>query len=86
MKFRILLSMPRFSARKQTRKIVTCMALHSYIRESRIEDMDFQRCDGDANFNPIPNQGDPSWPNDEPLVEDANINAFRDELANALFN
>ncbi|KAF0918681.1 hypothetical protein E2562_025807, partial [Oryza meyeriana var. granulata] len=26
------------------------------------------------------------WPEDEPLVEDVNMNAFRDELANALFH
>jgi hypothetical protein len=86
MKFRILLNMPRFPERKRTRVIVACMTLHNFIGESRIEDRDFQRCDGDANFNPMPNQGDPSWPNDEPLVEDANMNAFRDELASALFN
>jgi hypothetical protein len=34
----------------------------------------------------MPNNGDSSWPNDEPLVEDANMNAFRDELAIALFH
>jgi hypothetical protein len=33
----------------------------------------------------MPNHGDPSWPNDEPLVEDDTMNAFRDELASALF-
>jgi hypothetical protein len=37
MKFRIFLSMPRFPARKQTRIIVSCMALHNFIRESGIE-------------------------------------------------
>ena len=33
MKFRILLNMPSFPEAKQTRIIVACMALHSFIRE-----------------------------------------------------
>jgi hypothetical protein len=61
------------------------MALHNFIRESRIGDRDFHKCDADANYDPMPNHGDPSWPNDEPLVEDDTMNAFRDELASALF-
>jgi hypothetical protein len=86
MKFRILLSMLRFPERKRTRIIVACMALHNFIRERRIGDRDFQRCDTDANYVPMPNNGNSSWPNDEPLVEDANMNAFRDEIASALFH
>jgi hypothetical protein len=27
-----------------------------------------------------------TWPQDEPVVEDVNMNVFRDQLANALFN
>jgi hypothetical protein len=38
MKFRILLNMQRFLEDKQTRIIVACMALHNFIRESRIAD------------------------------------------------
>jgi hypothetical protein len=86
MKFRILLNMPKFLERKRTRIIVACMALHNFIRESRIGDRDFQRCDTDANYVPMPNNGDPSWPNDERLAEDANMNAFHDEIACALFH
>jgi hypothetical protein len=86
MKFRILLHMPRFPNRKGTRIIVACMALDNFIRESRIGDRDFQRCDSDANYVLMPNNGDSSWPNDETLVEDANMNAFHDELASALFH
>jgi hypothetical protein len=77
--------MLRFLKGKRTRIIVAFMALHIFIIESGIGDRDFQRCDADANYDPIPNHDDPSWPNDEPLVEDANMNAFCDEFASMLF-
>jgi hypothetical protein len=86
MKWRMLLDMPKFSARKQTRIIVACMALHNFIRESRIADREFDMCDADANYFPMPHSSQDNWPEDEPLAEDTNMNAFRDELANALFN
>jgi hypothetical protein len=40
----------------------------------------------DENYNPMPSSSASSWPEDEPLVEDVNMNAFRDELAHALFH
>jgi hypothetical protein len=33
---------------------------------------------------PVSSQSE--WPEDEPLVEDSNMNNFRDELAHALFH
>ena len=86
MKFRILLNMPRFLEEKQTRIIVACMALHNFIRESRIADKEFDACDADENYNPISSSSASTWPKDEPLVEDVNMNAFRDELTHALFH
>jgi hypothetical protein len=77
MKFRILFNVQSFPKKKQTRIIVACMALHNFIRESRIADREFDRCDADEAS---------TWPEDEPLVEDVNMNAFRDELAHALFH
>lgn len=53
MKFRILLNMPSFPEAKQTRIIVACMALHNFIRESRIADREFDACDEDKNYNPM---------------------------------
>jgi transposase-like protein len=41
MKWRILLNMQKFSEKKQTRIIVACMALHNFIRDSRIADREF---------------------------------------------
>jgi hypothetical protein len=78
--------MPRFLEDKQTRIIVACMALHNFIRESRITDREFDACDADENYNPMPSSSTSAWPEDEPLVEYINMNAFRDELADALFN
>jgi hypothetical protein len=86
MKFRILLNMQRFPEDKQTRIIVACMALHNFIRESRIADREFEACDADENYNPMPSSAASTWPEDEPLVEDVNMNAFRDDLAHALFH
>ena len=85
MKFRILLNMPSFPEDKQARIIVACMALHNFIRESRIADREFGACDADENYMLMPSSSDSDWPEDEPLVEDTNMNEFRDELAHALF-
>jgi len=34
----------------------------------------------------MPSSSASTWPEDEPLDEDINMNAFRDQLAGALFN
>ena len=85
MKFRILLNMPCFLEDKQTRIIVACMALHNFIRESKIADWEFGACDADENYRPMSSSSASRWPEDEPLVEDTNMNEFGDELAHALF-
>jgi len=85
MKWRILLNMQKFPEHKQTRIIVTCMALHNFIRESGIADREFAMSDADANYLPMPIPSQSEWPEDEPLVEDSNMNEFRDELAHDLF-
>jgi len=86
MKWRMLLNMPKFPHGKQTRIIVACMALHNFIRDSRIADREFEMCDADANYFPMPpSSSEDNWPEDEPLIEDNNMNAFREELAHALY-
>ena len=54
MKFRMLLNMPSFPEDKQARIIIARMALHSFIRESRIADREFDACDADENYMPMP--------------------------------
>ena len=44
MKWRMLLQMPSYPPHKQSQIIVTCMALHNFIRTSGIVDRDFDRC------------------------------------------
>ena len=42
MKWCILLNMPQFPVNKQSKIIVACMALHNFIRDSNINDVDFE--------------------------------------------
>ena len=49
----------------------------------RIEN--FDACDADENYNPFPTT-ESDWSEDEPLIEDVNMNVFRDQLAYDLFN
>jgi hypothetical protein len=46
--------MQKFPEQKQTRIFVACMALHNFIRDSRIADREFAKCDADANYLPMP--------------------------------
>ena len=85
MKWRMLLNMHSFPEHKQTRIIVACMALHNFIRESRIAYREFSMCDTSAKYNPMPSSSESAWSEDESLVEDSNMNDFHDELAHALF-
>jgi len=77
MKWGMLRDMQKFPKHKQTRIIVACMALHNFIRESRIADREFAKCDADANYLPMPIPSQSEWPEDEPLVEDSDMNEFR---------
>ncbi|XP_004969050.2 protein ALP1-like [Setaria italica] len=88
MKWRILLGIPSFPMQKQSKIIVACMAIHNFIRENDMADRAFDMCDRDENFIPMPqvpnDEGDGT--NTQAGEEDCNMNAFRDELANALYN
>ena len=45
--------MPSYPTQKQSKIISACMALHNYIRESKLEDRDFEECDEDEEFIPM---------------------------------
>lgn len=93
MKFRMLLHMPKFPMVKQARIIVTCMALHNFIRESKLADPDFDPCDADENYVPLAEEAsseDELEPSTEEEQEEAlpattDMNDFRDRIADALF-
>jgi hypothetical protein len=43
MKWRILLSLPSFSLKKQSKIIIACITLHNFIRDSALHDRDFDQ-------------------------------------------
>ena len=51
-KWRALKNLPRFKPRRQKKIIVACMALHNYIRDTKLRDKEFDRCDADENYMP----------------------------------
>jgi hypothetical protein len=77
MKWRILLQIPSFSVRKQSKIITACMALHNFIREHDLNDEHFVTYVEDGTDE------DPT--NDAGLTaDDIDMCAFRDALATAL--
>lgn len=54
MKWRILLDLPGYPMPKQSKIILACMALHNFIRDSAMEDRDFEICDCDDSYMPMP--------------------------------
>jgi hypothetical protein len=80
MKWRILLDLPSYPILKQSKIIHACM----FIRDSKMADDEFDRCDQDENYMPIP----PSHHNAEGQLgdEEGDMNNFRDQIANALFD
>jgi hypothetical protein len=81
MKWRILLDLPSYPMLKQSKIIHVCMTLHNFIRDSKIADELFDRCDQDEDYMPIP-----SCPHASGLGEEEGaMNNFRDQIANALF-
>jgi hypothetical protein len=53
MKWRILLHLPSYPLEKQSKIVFARMALHNFIRESVMHDMDFDICDHDDNYMPM---------------------------------
>jgi hypothetical protein len=54
MKWRILLELPSYPMLKQSKIIHACMTLHNFIRDSKMADELFDRCDQDEDYMPIP--------------------------------
>ncbi|WVZ79076.1 hypothetical protein U9M48_026701 [Paspalum notatum var. saurae] len=86
MKWRMLLKVPSYPPAKQARIIVACMALHNFIRESKLMDKHFDRCDRDEHYVSIEaSMSQPCRRDTGVLDEDRDMNKFRDQLANALY-
>ena len=77
-KWRILKAMPSFPPRRQKHIFIACMALHNFIRDSKLEDEDYMPEAAQATTQA---QGD-----DVPEEEnEVTMNTIRDMIANALF-
>ncbi|KAM3330116.1 hypothetical protein ACQJBY_026857 [Aegilops geniculata] len=87
-KWRILKGVPSFKPRTQKKIIIACMALHNYIRETKLPDEEFDKCDEDEDYIPdedlevAPVQGD-SVPARLDIVD---MNKVRDRIANSLMS
>src|SRR6266540_3336732 len=58
MKWRILLELPSYPMVKQSKIIHACMALHNFIRDSDLPEIEFDQCDEDEYYMPMsPSQG-----------------------------
>ncbi|XP_024310351.1 protein ALP1-like [Brachypodium distachyon] len=82
-KWRILLDIPSYRVKKQTKIIIACMALHNFIRESEIFDEDFDKCDRDENYMPPGHVVVTNGWNHEGQGN-VNMNASRQAIANGL--
>jgi hypothetical protein len=51
-KWRILRDVPQYKIASQTMIISACMTLHNFIRDSKLRDKEFDKCDADENYIP----------------------------------
>ena len=87
-KWRILKAMPSFPLRTQKHIIVACMALHNFIRDSKLRDEEFDKCDDDEEYMPGATETTTAQPQGDEVLEEENevtMNTIRDRIANALF-
>ena len=84
-KFRMMKAVPSFKVRKQKKIIIACMSLHNYIRETKLPDKEFDKCDEDENY--LPGGEEPLQGNDVSTRRDAvYMNSIRDTIADSLFS
>ena len=86
-KWRILKAMPSFPLRRQKHIIIACMALHNFIRDSKLRDEEFDKCDEDEDYMPEAGQAATQAQGDNVPEEESEVsmNTIRDRIANALF-
>jgi hypothetical protein len=64
-KWRILKAMPSFSTRTQKHIILACIALHNFIRDSKLRDQEFDKCDEDEDYLPGAARASPQTQGDD---------------------
>jgi hypothetical protein len=83
--------MPSFSPGRQKHIIISCMALHNFIRDIPLRDEDFDKCDEDENYM-HQDEDDNEGQEVAQLIEDdipeeeneVSMNTIHDNIANAL--
>jgi hypothetical protein len=85
MKWRILLAIPSYPERKQSKIILACCGLHNFIKENDCEDIDFNMVEADDTFGFMTEDDDEAEQVlcDEEMEDDMHMNAVRDEIATA---
>jgi hypothetical protein len=95
MKWRILLNLPSYPMAKQSQIIITCMAIHNFIRDSALANDEFDRCDQDENYVPEvegvasschANGAHQNGASTRQVDEDQNMNQFQDWIVNGLLS
>ena len=84
-KWRILRDVPQYKIASQTMIISACMTLHNFIRDSKLRDKEFDKCDADENYIPGGGRTTPLLGDDVALAADENtMNITRERIANSL--
>ena len=74
-----------FSTRTQKHIILTCMTLYNFIRDSKLHDEEFDRCDADEDY--LLEETSESQEDESPDGENEDtINTIRTRTADALVN
>jgi hypothetical protein len=76
---------PSFPLAKQSKIIVACMGLHNFLRENGDTDDDLDMEEQDDLYTGG-SSSDHSQGYDEDEAGDADMNAFREQIAHALYN
>jgi hypothetical protein len=70
---------------KQSNIILACMALHNLIQDNTLSDQDFDKCDEDENYIPMPAKNPFEQNADNNQIGHANnMNSFHNYVRNAL--
>ncbi|KAM3192559.1 hypothetical protein ACQJBY_069652 [Aegilops geniculata] len=80
-KWRILRDVPHFKVGSQTMIISACMTLHNFIRDSKLRDKEFDKCDENENYMPVVSRSTPLLGDAVPTSSyEGNMNDTRDRI------
>ena len=78
--------LPSYPQQKKSKIIVACIALHNFIRESQLADIDFDKCDQDENYIPLPVPTTTPTYDSTNEMDSAAMNQFRNWVADGLWS